>query len=160
MSSAAGGQPVIEVSAVVIRRADGAVLTVRKRGTDAFMLPGGKPEPGETPAQTAARELAEELRIEIDPDDLRPLGAFDAAAANEAGTLVRAEVFEAPPLHVRGPAAEIEELRWLPVRGHRPAARPAAGAPVLIDRVLPLLEGYRAAPPAPSAHDRSIDPVE
>lgn len=35
--------PEIRVSALVLR-VDGAMLMVRKRGTTAFMLPGGKPE--------------------------------------------------------------------------------------------------------------------
>jgi len=47
---------VIRVSAVVLRNAAGEVLTVRKRNTSRFMLPGGKPDPGETPAETAVRE--------------------------------------------------------------------------------------------------------
>ncbi|MBF1674335.1 MAG: NUDIX domain-containing protein, partial [Rothia mucilaginosa] len=46
---------VVNVCAVAIRNRDGLVLTVRKRGSDGFMMPGGKPEPGETPLQTACR---------------------------------------------------------------------------------------------------------
>ena len=46
----------IRVSAVVIRDADGRVLTVRKRGTSMFMFPGGKPDPGERPVDAAVRE--------------------------------------------------------------------------------------------------------
>lgn len=125
----------IRVSAVIVRDEAGRVLTVRKRGTTAFMLPGGKPEPGETPADTAARELREEILVDLRVDDLRPLGTFVAAAANEADTLVHADVFEAPPVEVTGPGAEIEELRWLSVD-----EQPTAGAALLlIDKVLPLL---------------------
>ena len=40
--------PRIIVSAVCVFDAAGRLLTVRKRGTDKFMHPGGKPEPGET----------------------------------------------------------------------------------------------------------------
>lgn len=36
----------ITVSAVVIRDAEGRVLTVRKRGTSAFMFPGGQARAG------------------------------------------------------------------------------------------------------------------
>ena len=104
----------IHVSAAVILDGDGRLLLVRKSGTTAFMQPGGKPEPGETASETLSRELAEELGILIPPHDLRPLGEFTAAAANEPGFLVVADVFAAD-LGGQSPrvGAEIAELRWV-----------------------------------------------
>ena len=122
----------------MIRDEDGAVLTVRKRDTHGFMLPGGKPEPGESPVQTAVREVAEELLVELRPDQLHPLGLFVAAAANEADTLVHADVFEAPYVDVHGPAAEIVELRWQQVG---PRDQPPGTVPLLIDALFPVLSG-------------------
>lgn len=104
----------IHVSAAVITDADGRLLLVRKAGTTAFMQPGGKPEPGETPAETLARELAEEVGIRVSPDALEPLGRFTASAANEPGFAVVADVFGVDigdQLPV--PDAEIAELRWV-----------------------------------------------
>lgn len=104
----------IRVSAAVIRDDAGRLLVVRKAGTTAFMQPGGKPEPGETPAETLSRELEEEIGVRIDAQDLHPLGEFAAPAANEPGFVVVADVFEAA-LGTQRPAvgAEIAELRWL-----------------------------------------------
>ncbi|WP_296137981.1 NUDIX domain-containing protein [uncultured Tessaracoccus sp.] len=112
----------IRVSAVILRRADGHVLLVRKRGTTAFMQPGGKPEPGEDARACAVRELEEELGLRLDPAGLQPLGEHRAAAANEHGWTVVADCFLHPqpvPDEVR-PAAEIVETRWVD-----PASPPA-----------------------------------
>lgn len=128
---------VIRVSAVVLRRASGEVLTVRKRGTHRFMLPGGKPEPGESPARTAVREAFEEVGAVLDESRLRELGTFRAAAANEAGHEVVGTVFEHPAVTVTAPAGEIEELRWLDPA----AALPDDLAPLLAGHVLPALAG-------------------
>lgn len=104
----------IHVSAAVIMDAEGRLLVVRKAGTTAFMQPGGKPEPDETPAETLARELAEEVGLRVAPEHLEPLGRFTANAANEPGFEVVADVFrvdigEQQPI----PDAEIAELRWV-----------------------------------------------
>ncbi|WP_426320023.1 NUDIX hydrolase [Microbacterium sp. E-13] len=104
----------IRVSAAVIVNDRDELLLVRKAGTTAFMQPGGKPEAGETPAETLSRELFEELGLSVDAAQLRPLGSFTAAAANEPGFVVEADVFEAEiGDQVPVIAAEIEELRWV-----------------------------------------------
>jgi 8-oxo-dGTP diphosphatase len=56
---------VIVVAALI--EADGKLLVCQRRRTDSFGLmwefPGGKLEPGETPAEALARELHEELGV-------------------------------------------------------------------------------------------------
>ena len=128
----------IRVSAVVVRDADGRVLNVRKRGTDMLMLPGGKPEAGESAAQTAVREFAEELGVILDEDRLAYLGEFRAAAANEAGFDVVANVFEHAFVEGVTTNAEIEQLEWVDPRTPR-----ADLAPLNTEQVFPALLGRR-----------------
>lgn len=106
--------PDIHVSAAVITDARGRALVVRKRGTQRFMQPGGKPEPGESAAQTLTRELHEELGLRVEESALRPLGVFVSAAANEPSHRVIATAFAttAEPAEVRA-QAELAELRWI-----------------------------------------------
>src|SRR5690625_1512055 len=103
----------ITVSAVVIRNSANQVLTVRKRGTQSLMLPGGKPENGESAAATATREVAEELGVELDTNQLELIGQFTAPAANERGHRVRATVFAYPYVEVSSTESEIEHLDWV-----------------------------------------------
>lgn len=123
----------IHVSAVLLQRADGAVLLVRKRGTHVFMNPGGKPLPGESPLDCAVREVAEELDLELDADALTSLGQRVTVAANEAGFTVRADCFryERPVPDDLRPAAEIVETLW-----HRPGKAPTRPlAPLYTDHL-------------------------
>lgn len=129
----------IVVSAVCVFDEAGRLLTVRKRGTGMFMHPGGKPEPGESAAQAAARELAEEVGIVLDPASLDLMGVWIADAANEAATDIEATVFSAPGTWTAHPSAEIEEIRWLD-----PAAAPTPDlAPLLTDHILAELAAHR-----------------
>ncbi|BCW62081.1 NUDIX domain-containing protein [Arthrobacter sp. TS-15] len=129
------GTDLIVVSAVCVYNQEGHLLTVRKRGTDKFMHPGGKPEPGETAAEAASRELLEEVGIEVPPGVLEPLGVWLAEAANEAATNIEATVFTAPGTWDAHPSAEIAEIRWLDLD----APLPTDLAPLLTDHVIPLL---------------------
>lgn len=131
-----GVRRVITVSAVVFRDEAGRVLSVRKKGTDRFMLPGGKPEPGETAAQTAVREIAEELGITLAATRLTLLGEFESEAANEPGHLLCGTVFTWPDLVEPRVAAEIEEARWATLDELESDPRTA---PMTARHVVPLL---------------------
>jgi 8-oxo-dGTP diphosphatase len=128
----------IDIVAALIRDAAGRVLLVRKRGTTAFMQPGGKRDAGEA---TLAREIDEELGCGLVSNSIRPLGEFDAISANEPGFRVRAALYEVEVTGEIAPRAEIEAMMWVD-----PAA-PAdiALAPLTRDHVLPLASRKRVA---------------
>lgn len=124
------------VSAVILRNDAGQVLTVRKRGTSVWMLPGGEPEAGESSTDTALRKVWEELRIELDDAALRCLGTFTAPVTNEHDPVIRTIVFEHPGVSVMSPRAEVEEIRWTDPEVGFPHL-----SPLLSDAVFPALCG-------------------
>lgn len=102
---------VIRIVAAVIVDERGRLLLVRKRGTTAFMQPGGKLEPGESPVDALGREVREELGVGM--TDVRELGHHTAVAANEPGHSVAADLFFVTLDGVPQIAAEIEEMAWI-----------------------------------------------
>lgn len=122
------------IAVALMRDADGRLLLVRKRGTAAFMQPGGKIEPDEDARSALARELCEELGLTVEPERFDYLGWRQAPAANEPGVTVAAEIFG---LRIDQPVtahAEIAEAVWID------PARPAdlILAPLTRDCILPL----------------------
>jgi ADP-ribose pyrophosphatase len=132
MSAAA--EPIRTVAAV-IRDQDGRVLLVRKRGSDTFIQPGGKREPGEATLQTLARELEEELGVAMRAASAWRLGEFEADAVNEPGRRVRTEAYVVEVDGQPEVRAEIEELAWVLPR----APFPVKVAPLSAGHVLPAL---------------------
>ena len=131
----------IEIVAALIRDSAGRVLLVRKRGTTAFMQPGGKRDSGEDDVTALAREIDEELGCRVVPDSIQCLGEFDAVSANEPGFRVRASLYETDVTGDIVAKAEIDELIW--VDPAAPAAVPLA--PLTRDHVLPLASRRRAS---------------
>ncbi|MCF4995980.1 NUDIX domain-containing protein [Pseudomonas syringae] len=130
--------PLIRIAAALLIRADGQTLLVRKRGTTAFMQPGGKIEAHEQPVHALARELEEELGLIIDPTRATFLGQFSAPAANEPGHVVQADIFLLTLDVDVTPAAEIDEVMWID-----PATvGDVVLAPLTRDLILPF---YRAS---------------
>ena len=131
----------IEIVAALIRDGAGRVLLVRKRGTTAFMQPGGKRNSGEDDITALAREIDEELGCRLVLDSIRSLGEFDAISANEPGFQVRAALYEIEVTGEVAPKAEIEVMVWIDPAA--PASIPLA--PLTRDHVLPLASRKRVA---------------
>jgi 8-oxo-dGTP diphosphatase len=131
----------ISVVAALIRDNGGRVLLVRKRGTSAFMQPGGKRDAGESDVAALAREIDEELGCRVTENSARPLGVFDAPSANEPGFRVSAAVYAVEVEGAIAPRAEIEQVVWVD-----PQALPDLPfAPLTRDHVLPLARRHGAA---------------
>ncbi|MEF8799524.1 MAG: NUDIX hydrolase [Halolamina sp.] len=61
---------------------EGRVLLIQQPWADGWMIPGGALQPGETLAEAAVRELAEETGVEAEP--VRPHSVGELVAENEA----------------------------------------------------------------------------
>lgn len=124
---------IVEVVGAVIRDAAGRLLTVRKRGTTRFMLPGGKREPCEDDVAALRRELLEEIGVVLGSATL--LGRFEAPAANEPDATVRSSAYV---VEIQGEIeirAEIDAMLWMD-----PTAPPDVPiAPLLVTHILPAL---------------------
>jgi 8-oxo-dGTP diphosphatase len=129
-----GGRAVIEIVTALVRDQRGHVLLVRKRGTESFMQPGGKREPGESDLDALARELREELGCGVVPGSTKKLGVFEAPAANEPGQRVQATIYAAELSGGIACQAEIEDHTWIDPR--EPGDTPLA--PLTRDTILPL----------------------
>ncbi|WP_395639995.1 NUDIX domain-containing protein [Pseudolysinimonas sp.] len=132
----------IHVAAAIVTDTAGRAVVVRKRGTTGYMQPGGKIERGESALSALIRELREELGLEVDVDATEFLGSYEAAALNEPGRTVRAEVFALVTDSELHPAAEIDALHWL----ESPTdVESVELAPLTLDVMLPLWAARRPA---------------
>jgi 8-oxo-dGTP pyrophosphatase MutT (NUDIX family) len=105
-------RPVLIGVRVIVRDDAGRLLVVRHRyGRNVLHLPGGGAKRGESLAAAAARELAEEGGVEVDPDSLVLFGAYTGLREGSTNHVI---VFEAPvwsagTVH----AFEIAETLWV-----------------------------------------------
>ena len=129
----------IHIAAAVLTRFDGATLLVRKRGTSAFMQPGGKIDTHEEPVQALCRELGEELGLTVLPSDAEYVGRFTAPAANEVDHTVIADTFRVETNIAFKPGAEIEETCWV----HPSTPIDLELAPLTRDHILPLVSSWK-----------------
>lgn len=99
-----------KIGAIILRPDRGAMLVVRKLNREAYIIPGGRPEDGETDLETLARELREELKLELVSAAF--FGEYVEPAAFE-NTLLTMRVYE---VEVAGSPVvdnEITEAIWI-----------------------------------------------
>ncbi|MEU9131890.1 NUDIX domain-containing protein [Kitasatospora sp. NPDC048540] len=99
-----------KVAWVLVR--GGRVLVTRVRGVDVFYFPGGKREPGESDAETLAREIDEELRSRVDTATMVHVGTFETRRESDGRTEFRMICYTAEHTGPLVPSSEIAELDW------------------------------------------------
>ena len=111
---------------------NGKLLVVRKREGTLWILPGGKPEPGEEDEQALRREILEELGCHA--TWTRPYTECTAPAADLQDMIVTVSCHLGEVAGVIRPCGEIEEIRWIDMK--------APDVPLAIsieEEMLPLL---------------------
>ena len=83
-SPRASPRPVKVAAVVLLVDPNGSILLTRRAATmrsypGCWVLPGGAVDPGETLADAAAREVAEETSLVVSPGALRPLACWESA---------------------------------------------------------------------------------
>jgi 8-oxo-dGTP diphosphatase len=129
------GVPLRVVAAAVLCR-DKVLLVSKHAAPDVFFLPGGKPEAGEEPLTTLARELGEELDVTL--VDTEPFGVVCDEAALE-GLQMEMHVYLARVDGALSPRSEIADVAWVGADG----ASPGTLAPAIRNHVLPRLAARR-----------------
>lgn len=139
----------IRVAVGVVRNAAGEVLVSRRLPgrhlAGRWEFPGGKLEPGESARAALARELHEEIGVEVEA--ARPLISFPARYPDRQ---VRLEVFEITTWRGDVQGREGQAVRWLPQGEELHQLDLVDGArPILAALALP--SRYLITPPEPGA---------
>ena len=94
----------------------GELLFVKNTYRRQHTLPGGYPRSGETPAETGARELAEECDVRVAPSELKQVyrGEHMFEGRRDDVTIVEVQLPERPRIHVDN--REIAYARFAPPR--------------------------------------------
>ncbi|MFD4560103.1 NUDIX domain-containing protein [Streptomyces sp. NPDC058469] len=106
------------------------VLVTRNRGVDVFYFPGGKREPGESDAQTLAREIDEELQSRVDTATMVHVGTFETRGDDDGRAEFRMICYTAEYTGPLVASSEIAESDWF---GYGDRARVSAVDQMVFD---------------------------
>lgn len=123
---------IIKYGLVVLR--DGKFLINRKFGTRLFLMPGGKPEEGESEEKCLVREIMEEHGCELIRKSIKFFGNFEDVAVNDPDKLVSMKVYLGEVNGEPAPNSEIEEQKWFGKNDDH-----AVLSPIIKNKILPSL---------------------
>src|SRR5258706_1930776 len=87
---------------------DRKILATRSKGKDAWYIPGGKREKGESDKEALIREVKEELTVDLLPETITYLDTFKAQAHGKPeGVFVQMTCYTANYSGTLSPSAEI-----------------------------------------------------
>ena len=93
---------------------DDKILVARSKGREAFYIPGGKREQGESDKQALIREIKEELSVDLIPETIKFAEIFKAQAhGKDVGTQVKMTCYFADFTGSLEADNEIEKFAWL-----------------------------------------------
>jgi len=113
---------------------DNRLLVLEESDQELYLMPGGKPEAGESGEQTLVREIKEELGVDLDTGSLRYLGSFEDAAAGNPDDRVHIELYLGDFSGEPQPRSEVTRLVWFSRNDDRTKL-----APVTQNKILPAL---------------------
>jgi 8-oxo-dGTP pyrophosphatase MutT (NUDIX family) len=146
---------------VMVRDSRGALLLLRQPPGHGWSLPGGLLGRRESPAQGAARELAEETGIEVAPEALEPANpnARVSTSAQQIDMIFTVTVDRAA-VHLRVDPVEVLEAAWQNLDALPPLTVPTARvlAAYGIGPYVDYLGGKASTPDQPSAGSAPASP--
>jgi 8-oxo-dGTP diphosphatase len=147
------GREILKIGLAVI---DGdRLLLVKKRNSEFYILPGGKPEQGESDIEALSREIDEELGCGIASDQLWFLGTFSDEVAGMPDARVTIRLYAGALIGTPSPRSEIDSLVWWP----RTEYKEQTLAPSLRNSILPFLCDANLAHAAAQESQKALSPA-
>jgi len=112
------------------------LLLAFSNNKQAFYLPGGKINPGESPEEALVRESSEELNLNISISDLKFYIHISAPAFGEkTGVTMEQECFLYDPVVEPQPGAEIGSIRFFSMHDYKPEPAQVPGVVMILQRL-------------------------
>jgi 8-oxo-dGTP pyrophosphatase MutT (NUDIX family) len=112
------------------------LLLAYSKNKNCFYLPGGKIDKGETAAGALCREIAEELSIDLDEDDLKYYTHITAAAYGEIeGTVMEQDCFLTGKVVQPVASTEISEVKYFSLNEYLAEINKAPGAVMILQQL-------------------------